>query len=54
MQNLCVQDYQGNNRAVVLNDFYRSSVSQRTHYYPFGIMKQMEAFQLEAETIMKN
>ena len=34
MQNLCVQDYQGNNRMVVNASTNRTE--QVTHYYPYG------------------
>ena len=36
LQHLYVQDYQGNNRVVVMNDIDRSFVTSQTHYYPYG------------------
>ena len=36
IQHLYVQDYQGNNRVVIMNDIDRSFVTTQTHYYPYG------------------
>ena len=36
IQNYYVQDYQGNNRVVVLNNGGNSYIKTQTHYYPYG------------------